>query len=184
MEKFKNFCLFISSFAPLYFLIIVKELVEIANGNLSFNVTNSIMLSLNLLLIAFGILGVCLTYKDRYKAIEVIDSKNVTCQNFLGYFPLFVLFALAFQLEFVSMAVVYVLILVMIGVVYLKNNLTYINPFLNIIGFSTYQITFLKGEEEKKLYVFSFSNLENRTYLSNGFFIKPLKQKKNKKTNR
>ena len=71
---------------------IVKELVEIANGNLSFNVTNSIMLSLNLLLIAFGILGVCLTYKDRYKAIEIIDSKNVTCQNFLGYFPLFVLF--------------------------------------------------------------------------------------------
>ena len=73
MEKFKNFCLFISSFAPLYFLIIVKELVEIANGNLSFNVTNSIMLSLNLLLIVFSIVGVCLTYKDKYKVIEVID---------------------------------------------------------------------------------------------------------------
>lgn len=181
MEKFKSTCLFISSFAPLYFLIIVKELVEIANGNLSFNVTNSIMLSLNFLLILFGIVGIFLTYKDKYRQIEIVEYKNVTCQNFLQYFPLFVLFALAFQLEFISMAVVYVLILVMIGIVYIKNDLAYINPFLNILGFSTYQITYIKAETEKKLFVFSFQPLEPKTYLSNGFFVKPLKSKKSKK---
>lgn len=180
MEKFKSLCLFISSFAPLYFLIIVKELVEIANGNLSFNVTNSIMLSLNFLLIILGIVGVVLVYKEKYRQIEIVEYKNVTCQNFLQYFPLFVLFALAFQLEFISMAVVYVLILVMIGIVYLKNDLAYINPFLNIIGFSTYQITYVKGENEKKLFVFSFRPLEQKSYLSNGFFIRQLKPKKNK----
>lgn len=147
-KKFLKFSLFISSFIPLYFLIIVKELIQIINGNLTFNVTNSIMLSFNLILIIIGIIGVIFNYKStKFKKIEIISYKNITCQNFLPYFPIFVLFAVAFELEFVSMALVYVLILIMLGMVYLKNDFYYINPFLNIIGFSTYEVTYKIGDK-------------------------------------
>ena len=101
-NKFLKISMFVSSFIPLYFLIIVKELTEIINGNLTFNVTNSIMLSLNFIFIVIGILGVILNFKaKKVKKIEVFYVKNATCQYFLPYFPIFVLFALAFELEFI-----------------------------------------------------------------------------------
>ena len=138
---FKKILLYVSSFIPLYFLIIVKELIEIINGNLTFNVTNTIMLLLNFFLIVLGVVGIYLTFNEKYENVEVLEIKNITREDFLPYFPLFVLFALAFELEFVSMAVVYILILIMLGIVYVKNDMFYINPFLNIIGFSTFEVT-------------------------------------------
>ena len=174
-EKFEKMFLYISSFIPLYFLIIVKELTEIINGNLSFDITNSVMLSFNALLIVLGSVGVVLNYHAKnYVKIEVVEIKNITCQNFLPFFPLFVLFALAFELEFISMAIVYLLILVMIGVVYLKNDMFYVNPFLNIIGFSTYEVKFKdkKDDQIKTKKVFAFKNYDAKTYKANNLFLK------------
>ena len=39
----------------------------------------------------------------------------------------------------------------MIGVVYVKNKLFYINPFLNILGFNFYNITYKEEGEDKEL---------------------------------
>lgn len=173
-EKIVNIGLFVSSYIPLYFLIIVKELIEILNGNLSFNITNTIMLLINMALILWGVFTVIFALKSCiFQEVEVLDCKNITCENFLPFFPLFVLFAIAFELEYISMAVVYLLILVMIGIVYIKNDLFYINPFLNIIGYSTYLVTFKMGEKiikDKKLFAYKNSNSLKRRY--NGLFIK------------
>lgn len=169
--KFQKTLLYISSFIPLYFLIIIKELTEIANGNLTFDITNSVMLGLNGLLIALGTAGMIIEYyTSKFKKINIIDYKNITCQNFLPYFPLFVLFALAFQLEFISMAIVYVLILIMVGIVYVKNEMFYINPLLNIIGFSTFEITFMEGNKKIVKKIFAFRHFNNKnTYVNNLF---------------
>ncbi len=174
-EKFEKLFLYISSFIPLYFLIIVKELTEIINGNLSFDITNSIMLSFNALLIILGSIGVILNYNAKnYVRIEIVEIKNITCQNFLPFFPLFVLFALAFELEFISMAIVYLLILIMIGIVYLKNDMLYVNPFLNIVGLSTYEVKFKdkKDESIKTKKVFAFKNYNAKTFEANNLFLR------------
>ena len=173
MRIFQKIGLYISSFIPLYFLIIVKELTEIINGNLSFDITNTVMLCVNFILIIIGIAGISLKYFSEYKIVEVKEIKNITCQNFLPYFPLFVLFALAFELEFVSMAIVYILILIMVGIVYIKNEMFYVNPFLNIIGFSTFEVTYVSGNktiESKK--VFAFRNIKTKTLKGNSLFLK------------
>lgn len=173
MKLFKEILLYISSFIPLYFLVILKELLEIINGNLSFNITNGIMICLNFVFIILGVVGVVLIFKfEPYKTVELVDYKNVTRENFLPYFPLFVLFALAFELEYISMAVVYLTILILLGIVYVKNKMFYINPFLNIIGFSTYKITYKYNEKEKTKYVFSSVPLKKRNYKFNSFFLK------------
>lgn len=173
MKLFKEICLYLSSFIPLYFLVVVKELLEIINGNLSFNITNGVMISLNVVLIGLGLFGIFWTMKkSKYESLEIISSKNVTRENFLPYFPLFVLFALAFELEYISMAVVYLIIIALLGIVYIKNRLFYINPFLNIIGFSIYEISFKENNKLQADYAFSSTEVFPSLYRYNGFFIK------------
>lgn len=153
MKKFIEILFYLSSYIPLCFLITVKEILQIINGNISINITNTIMLIFNLTLIILGVIEVLLNYKkDKYEQIEIIEINNITSQSFLSSFSLFVLFAIAFELEYISMAVVYVFVLIIIGLVYIKNRMYYINPFLNIIGFSVYETTFKdkKGEIKTK----------------------------------
>jgi len=153
-QNLLNVCLFISSFVPLYVLVVVKTVIEIINGNLNFNVINSILIVLMLALIIIGIVGVyyLIRYEDKKsEEIVIMEYTDTTDKHFLGYFSLFVLFALTFDLSKVSMTVVYLVILVLIGVVYVRNSLYTINPLLNIIGYSFYEVVYRnsKGEEHK-----------------------------------
>lgn len=146
----KKLVLYISTFIPLYFLIIVKVLIEILNGNLTFNVLNTLTLIILTSAIILGLVGIknILTHKDAKPIkIKIIKKTAITEKYFLGYFSLFVLFALSFELEKVSMFVVFVLILILIGIVYIRNDLLYINPFLNILGYNFYEITFTEERD-------------------------------------
>lgn len=163
-ETLKNILLFLSAFIPMYFLIIVKLLVEILNHNLSFNVLNTSVLIVLIVVICLGVIGIRLEVynkKQQSNKVKITSFTNITDQHFLGYFSLFVLFAITFDLSKVSMTVVFVLILAMIGVVYVKNKLFYINPFLNILGYNFYDITYniLNDAEVKHTRIFYKGNL-------------------------
>ncbi len=150
----KKFYLYLSSFAPLYFLIIVKILINIIFGDLHFNILNSITLIILLIAIIVGIagtFGVINEKKEGNTNIIIKSKQSQTEKYFLGYFSLFVLFALTFELEKVSMFVVFILISIMIGIVYIKNDLLYINPFLNLIGYNFYELTFIENGTGKEV---------------------------------
>lgn len=153
MKKYQELGLFVSSFIPLYLLIMCKILLEIINGNLSFNTLNTAMLCFLLLLSIFGIIVLvdCLK-KCKHNAkqtITIISKTNSTDQYFLGYFSLFVLFAISFEIEMMSMAFVFIFVLVFIGIVYIKNDLYYVNPLLNILGYSFYDIQYKTEDDEQ-----------------------------------
>lgn len=158
MDFLEKMLLYLSSFVPMYLLLMVKILVEILNHNLTFNVLNTTMLVLLTALIVCSCVGLyhCVTDdKNKRSVITVKSFENITDQHFLGYFSLFVLFSLTFEIERVSMAIVFVLILVLIGVVYINSDLFYINPFLNILGYTFYNITYLDSSgETHKLKIF------------------------------
>lgn len=160
--------LYISAFIPMYVLLIIKLLIEIINQNLRFNFLNTLMTLLLVILTSVGILGVVFTLKNKkYKLenITLIQFKNSTDQHFLSYFSLFVLFALTFELEKVSMAIDFILILVLIGFVYIKNNLYYINPFLNVLGYSFYDATVVINGQTSDMKIFFKGKPEiNKTY--------------------
>ena len=146
----KRILLYISAFVPLYVLLLTKIVIELINKNLHINTLNTIMLSLLCALVGLGTLGVFFAFSgSKATKIDIISCKNITEKHFLGYFSLFVLFALTFEIEYIAMAVVFVLILVMVGVVYIKNNLFYINPLLNIVGFSFYQVEYKISSAQK-----------------------------------
>ena len=142
----KKITLYLSAFVPLYFLVITKIIIDIINNNLSFNFLNTSTLVILSVLIIFGIYGSHISIKHprtQTTKIKVLKQTSITEQYFLGYFSLFVLFALSFELERVSMFIVFVIIIFLIGFVYIRNDLFYINPFLNILGYNFYDITYI-----------------------------------------
>ena len=114
MKIINKIGLFLSAFIPLFLLLILKELIEIINGNWTFNFLNSFLL---MILITFILIGViCLTTSIRYlqqyngQEIKLVSKQNTTDQNFLGYFSLFVLFAVSFEIEMFSMAIIFFIV--------------------------------------------------------------------------
>ena len=153
----KKVLLYLSAFIPLYVLLLTKISIQILNHNFEVNVLNTITMVTLSIFSLLGIMGtICSLKAPSTTTINVISSKNITENHFLGYFSLFVLFALTFQIELISMAVVFLCIQIFIGIVYIHNNLFYINPFLNILGFSFYEVTYLtkEGEEQKAVMLF------------------------------
>lgn len=154
MKFLKNLMLYISAFMPMYVLVLVKLVVELINANLTFNVLNSINLATLILLCLISVGGLLWNIKfnkDVSKEVKILSKQNITDRHFLGYFSLFVLFAINLDLSYVSFYCVYVLTLVLIGIVYMQNSLYYINPFLNILGFSFYDIEYVEvGSQEKR----------------------------------
>lgn len=167
----KNILLYLSAFIPMYFLIFVKVVIEIINDNLHFNVLNTLNLITLLLLIGLGFVGLFWNiHSSRDKSIEIVILKkqNITDQHFLGYFSLFVFFAIPLDLSHVSGYAVYVLIIIMIGIVYINNSLYYINPLLNLLGYNFYDITFQEvGKSETRNAKFFYRGtlfIEDKTY--------------------
>lgn len=138
----------------MYALILVKQCIEMIVQNIKVNFLNIFVICLLVMVIILGLLGLKLEIfnkEQKTQKIKIINKKNTTDEHFLGYFSLFVLFAITFDLSKISMLVVFVSILIMIGIVYVKNKLFYINPFLNILGFNFYDITYkIVGQQSEQ----------------------------------
>lgn len=146
MNIFKRIGLFLSSFAPLFFLLIIKEVIEIINQNWSLNFLNSSLISILFFSLCYGLISFYIIIKEintiSDQEIIIKNKTNITDDHFLGYFSLFVLFAISFEIEMYSMACVFFIVLALIGIVYVKNDMYYINPLINILGFSFYDIEY------------------------------------------
>ena len=151
-DFFRNLCLDMSAFVPMYILVLMKLVVELLNSNLSMNVLNTINLVTLVLLTTIGVWGLIWNTKfatQKAIKIKVVSQKNTTGNHFLGYFSLFVFFAIPLDLSLVSAYCVYILVLIMIGVVYITNSLYYINPLLNLLGFSFYDVEYVDETSQK-----------------------------------
>ncbi len=123
------------------------------NNNLSWNITNSAVFISLLALMFVGLIGlfVIISKKDNEREeVKVLKKKNLTDQHFLNYFSLFVLLALTFDLSKICFVCVFIAIVIFIGIVYIKNNIYYVNPLLNILGYSFYDITYIDSKGNKK----------------------------------
>ncbi len=170
-DKLKDLLLYLSAFVPMYILIATRLIIDIINDNLTFNVLNTLNIILLSLLIILGIVGLIINIyhsKESSKEIIILKKQNITDRHFLGYFSLFVLFALQLELSYVCDFVLFILILILIGVVYIKNSLFYINPLLNILGYNFYDIYYLEvsSQEQKEAKIFYKGDLKvNQKYL-------------------
>lgn len=146
MKFLKNLFLYFSAFIPLFVLLLVKLLIDIANQNLTFNFLNTFNVCLLSIMIVCGIVGILWDTKfSKEKVIEIRiqDTTEITDKYFLQYFSLFVMFAIPLDITYFNEFFVYIIILIFIGIVYINCGLYYINPLLNILGYRFFDTTFV-----------------------------------------
>ena len=165
----KSISLYLSAFVPMYVLLILQNLIEIINGNRNFNVLNTTSLILFSVATLWGILGLIYYLKKAPKEvtkIKIISSTNITDQHFFSYISVFLLFTLGFDISKMAMFITTIIILIIIGIVYIHNKIFYINPLLNILGFSFFEIEYITQDAEKpqtaKVFYFGHQNLKNK----------------------
>lgn len=143
--------LYFSAFIPMYALLLIQVFIELLNKNLTFNVLNSIIITLFSLLIILGIIGLFWNLKwdnSETEEIKILSSTNITDQHFFGYMSIFILFTLTFEISKMSMFITTIILLIIIGVVYIHNKIFYINPLLNIMGYSFYEIEYITQNDD------------------------------------
>lgn len=165
----KSLFLYFSAFIPMYVILGLQILIDIINGNLHFNVLNTVVLLSLLVLVACGILGLIWGLKwdkQNTTSIKIINSTNITDQHFFGYISIFILFTLSLDISKMSMVITTFAILTIIGLVYIHNKIFYINPLLNILGFSFYEITYITKDDNSpktaKVFYHGHHNLNDK----------------------
>ncbi|MCL2599330.1 MAG: hypothetical protein FWD76_05445 [Firmicutes bacterium] len=157
MRFAKNLLLYLSAFVPMYFLIVVRLVLDMVFENIRGN--GFVWFEIVLMVVCMGagvwglLLGTCHSVEESLQ-IKVESAQNITDKHFLGYFSIFILFALSFDFSHASMFCIFVFISIFVGVVYIKNELYYINPLLNIVGMSFFEIEYQKGGKQSSVKVF------------------------------
>ena len=143
--------MFLSAFVPMYIIVLVKTILDAIDKHT--NITNigiviMIVLGVLILIGVVGIICILKVKKVHTESIKVISADNVTGQYFFGYFSLFVLLAVNFDMYNICDSTIFFIINIMIGIVYIHNNLYYINPLLNVLGYNIYKITYIDRFKE------------------------------------
>lgn len=154
----KNLFLYFSAFVPMYFLIILRLVLDMAFDNIHSNWFVWLEISLLSAVILMGIVGLLsntlYSSQKQEMTILIVQAKNITDKHFLGYFSIFILFALSFDFSHISMSCIFLCISIFVGIVYIKNKLFYINPLLNILGYSFFELTYRQDNATDTLKVF------------------------------
>lgn len=152
--------LYISSYLPLYFLLIYKgwdEFIKDGDHKISLEILITYMSTLTILII-IGLVTIIYFSCKRTNSIESVrGSFNSTGDNVISYIMTYLSPMLSIELSNNSSLIINLALFCFIGVLYVKNNLIYLNPFLLIFGFYIYE---WEGEDCKRIIIANMSLAE------------------------
>jgi hypothetical protein len=172
MKHFISIVLYVSAFLPMFAVMWIKEVVSgvvdavndvcSSAANTPFGLSSvpeicKAMLDWYLLIefivFAFVFVVLCLMMKGNEKSaakmVKVKNLKNRVAEYYLAYFSLFVLALIGFSLVDISDIISLFLLMLILGIVYIRNGMFYINPTVNLLKSFIYEIEF---EEHSKTY--------------------------------
>ena len=123
-----------------------ENVCECPQNMLKFSTNIAVFVVVCVSLIISTITTVLVFYKDdspsdkQTKGIELQVLRDITGSNYLGKFSLLVLTGLSIPVnkDWLSL-MVYLLVFIAIGIIFVKKNLAYINPILAIFNYSVYE---------------------------------------------
>ncbi|MBS5886682.1 hypothetical protein [Clostridium sp.] len=161
---FRKIMLFISSYIPLYILLIVKNILERVTygGNFTFSFSKeyiffdeindyAIIVLLILCLISYLYLSVKIKHTRGEKYYKVISVQNETSNYYFNYISIYLLSCLGLTLNNIVDVFVLVFLMIIVGYIYISNKMTYINPTLNLMGYNVYNMTVESESTGKKI---------------------------------
>ena len=166
-----------SLFNAIYLICLLKE------NDLSLTTTKACLFEGTILLMV--ILGVVFTYLIAHsndevqssatlgKSVELEQVDDCTGSNYFGNFSLIVLTGLSMPTKIGAYAVlIYLIVFVSLGIVYIKKSLFYMNPLLTLLDYSVYKcrlknyngefVFVVKGRVLTKGDVLHYRNTNNR----------------------
>lgn len=143
--------MYLSAFLPMIIIMWIKEVAlctaDILNGKAEWSsIYQNLYLIIELVvLFALVISFVVLIKRNKRAAVHTITIKavkNRSAEYYLAYYSLFILALIEFSLTDFIDIIVLALLLLVLGIVYIKNDLFFINPTINIFQSYIYEVEY------------------------------------------
>lgn len=162
----RKIILFISSYIPLYLLMILKNIVGRCTDrgrllDIRYKIRNMVLFDeINDWAILFiGVLTILsflyLRKKIRstrgdvyYKVIKVSDE---TSSNYFNYISVYLLSCLGLSLNNIVDIFVFTFLMGIVGYIYISNDMIYLNPTLNMMKYKVYSVTLYSEATDEEL---------------------------------
>lgn len=161
---------FLSSYIPLYLLLIGKNIVSKISEIDSFDFRNIVFFNevSDFAIIILGSLSVALLIWLKFyiregtktNCFKVLDFNNDTDKYYYSYISIYLLPTIGLSISSYADIFVLVSLVIIIGYVYVSNDLVYINPVMGFMGYKVYTMelkSYLTSEVETKYVICSNS---------------------------
>ena len=150
---FNKLMLFISSYIPLYMLLILKNIFErITDGGHFINIIQKFKMAmwfdevndwavcvLSLTIVISAIYLRCALKKETSsKKYMITDVTDETGNYYFNYISIYLLSCMGLTLNSIVDCFVFLFVMVIVGYIYISNNMMYMNPVANIMGYKVY----------------------------------------------
>jgi hypothetical protein len=132
LRNYIKWLLFLSSYIPLYAILLLFTWKS--NWNIFYSLIGLILITFITLLISFKSIN---SLQKTYIKVKRVDPKN---GEFIGYIFTYILPFLSSNFSDIKYVIGMGLFFILVGFMYVRSNLIYTNPILNLLGYSLYEI--------------------------------------------
>ena len=159
--------LFISSYVPLYVLLILKNILERISDEGRFSITVSkikaallfdevndyaIVALLVMILVSVTYLKLLMKKPEGNHYYHVVDIEDQTGNVYFNYISIYLLSCLGLTLSSIVDVFVLGFLMIIVGYIYISNHMTYMNPLLQLLGYKVYEGTVFSKSTNKELH--------------------------------
>lgn len=167
--------LFLTAYYPLFLILsvqnskLIEKLFNIGIFRIEFKDFNdSFIYGLVFGILFFILLKVFIKCQNKsntsqYKVVKIKDMSHETLNYILTYLIAFLSLKLNDPKDIISILI----LLFIIGIIYINSNLLYINPFLQLLNYSIYELTIKKEITEKSIVIIAI--LQNNKLIKNKY---------------
>lgn len=145
---------FISSYIPLYVLLIIKNILERCTdgGRFNFDITKPITVNyfdevndyaITLLILLSVISLIYMKFLEKKEGdthyYEIVSIQDQTANVYFNYISVYLLSCLGLSLNNIVDVFVLFFLMVLVGCIYIPNRLMYMNPVLQLWGYKIYE---------------------------------------------
>lgn len=158
--------LFLSSYIPLYVLLIIKNVLERCSiaGRFCFSIErlksmrlfdeiNDYAICVLLLLSIFSFIYLKQLKKGKLDKhyYQMVEIENQTGNIYFNYISIYLLSCLGLSLQNIVDVFVLLFLMVIVGYIYVSNHMTYMNPVLQFMGIKVYEAKALSLSTNKTI---------------------------------
>ena len=147
----KKIIMYLSAFLPMFFIMWIKAFIEVLSEIIEKNLclcvvfTNWYLIIELLIIIVITIVFGILIRNNKRTAVQTVKIqfvKNRSAEYFLSYYSVFILSLISFSFLDLPDIIVLLLIIFILGIVYIKNDLFFMNPTINIFNSYIYEANY------------------------------------------